>query len=72
MRYLITGANGMLGRDLQSVLDGRDVTALGRADLDVTDAAAVAAAVAGHDVVLNCAAYTKVDDAEATRTRRTP
>ena len=64
MRYLITGANGMLGRDLQSVLDDRDVTALGRADLDVTDAAAVAAAVRGHDVVLNCAAYTKVDDAE--------
>ena len=65
MRYLITGASGMLGRDLQAVLDGRDVTALGRADLDVTDAAAVAAAVAGHDVILNCAAYTKVDDAEA-------
>ena len=67
MRYLITGATGMLGRDLQAVLDGRDVTALGRADLDVTDAAAVAAAVAGHDVILNCAAYTKVDDAESAR-----
>jgi dTDP-4-dehydrorhamnose reductase len=55
----------MLGRDLQAVLEGREVTALGRADLDVTDAAAVAAAVHGHDVVVNCAAYTKVDDAEA-------
>ncbi|GAA1055634.1 dTDP-4-dehydrorhamnose reductase [Agromyces luteolus] len=65
MRVLITGANGMLGRDLQSALAGREVTALGRADLDVTDAAAVAAAVAGHDVVVNCAAYTKVDDAES-------
>lgn len=64
MRYLITGASGMLGRDLQAALAGRDVTALRRADLDVTDAAAVAAAVRGHDVVLNCAAYTKVDDAE--------
>ena len=64
MRYLITGASGMLGRDLQAALAGRAVTALGRADLDVTDAAAVAAAVRGHDVVLNCAAYTKVDDAE--------
>ena len=42
VRYLITGANGMLGRDLQSVLEGSEVTALGRADLDVTDAAAVA------------------------------
>lgn len=54
----------MLGRDLQKALEGRDVTALGRADLDVTDAAAVAAAVRGHAVVVNCAAYTKVDDAE--------
>jgi dTDP-4-dehydrorhamnose reductase len=64
-RYLITGSNGMLGRDLQTALAGREVTALGRTDLDVTDAAAVAAAVDGHDVVVNCAAYTKVDDAEA-------
>lgn len=54
----------MLGRDLQIALEGRAVTALGRADLDVTDAAAVAAAVRGHAVVINCAAYTKVDDAE--------
>lgn len=64
MRVLITGANGMLGRDLQAPLAGHEVTALARADLDVTDAAAVAAAVHGHDAVVNCAAYTKVDDAE--------
>ncbi|GAA1840613.1 dTDP-4-dehydrorhamnose reductase [Agromyces salentinus] len=61
---LITGAAGMLGHDLQRAFDGREVTALGRADLDVTDAAAVLDAVAGHDVVVNAAAYTKVDDAE--------
>lgn len=65
MRVLITGASGMLGRDLQEALAGRDVTALGRADLDVTDAAATREAVAGHDVVINAAAYTKVDDAES-------
>ena len=64
MKYLITGANGMLGHDLQSVLTGRDVTALSRAELDVTDLDAVRAASAGHDVVINAAAYTKVDDAE--------
>lgn len=63
-RYLIAGARGMLGQDLQRALDGRDVTALGRADLDVTDRDAVLAAVAGHDVVINASAYTKVDDAE--------
>ncbi|MGO4595418.1 dTDP-4-dehydrorhamnose reductase [Leifsonia sp. 2TAF2] len=65
MRYLIAGAAGMLGQDLQKALAGRDVTALSRAELDVTDREAVLAAVAGHDVVLNASAYTKVDDAEA-------
>lgn len=63
-RYLITGAAGMLGRDLQEALTGREVVALTRAELDITDAAAVAAAVAGVDVVFNCAAYTAVDAAE--------
>jgi len=62
--YLITGAAGMLGRDLQTVLNGRDVTALTRADLDITDFAAVTQAVAGHDVIINASAYTAVDDAE--------
>lgn len=65
MTYLLTGASGMLGTDLQDVLADREVTALGRGDLDVTDADAVSAAVAGHTVVINCAAYTRVDDAEA-------
>lgn len=64
MRYLVTGAAGMLGRDVQAALAGRDVTALTRAELDITDASEARAAVAGHDVVINCAAYTKVDDAE--------
>lgn len=65
MKYLITGASGMLGRDLQAALDGRSVTALGRADLDVTDLTAVTDALQGHDVIINSAAYTKVDDAES-------
>lgn len=63
-RYLITGAAGMLGRDLQAALDGRSVTALDRASLDITDADACHDAVAGHDVVINAAAYTAVDAAE--------
>ena len=43
------------------------VTALARADLDITDPAAVRGAVTRHrpDVVVNCAAWTAVDDAEA-------
>lgn len=63
-RYLVTGAAGMLGHDLRRALQGREVTALTRAELDITDPDAVRAAVAGHDIVINSAAYTKVDDAE--------
>lgn len=63
-RYLITGAGGMLGHDLQRALAGRDVIALDRHALDITDEQAVRAAVDGVDVVINAAAYTKVDDAE--------
>lgn len=64
-RYLIAGAGGMLGHDLRRALDGRDVVALARTDLDITDAEAVADAVAGADVVINAAAYTAVDAAES-------
>ncbi|TNH29761.1 dTDP-4-dehydrorhamnose reductase [Micromonospora orduensis] len=66
-RLLVTGAGGMLGRDLVTVLETRPdlkVTAAARADLDVTDPTAVRAAVAGHDVVINAAAWTNVDGAE--------
>lgn len=70
-RYLITGASGMLGRDLQSALADRAVTALTRHELDITDPLACADAVAGHDVVLNTAAYTAVDAAESDEDRAT-
>ncbi|MFI1995203.1 dTDP-4-dehydrorhamnose reductase [Actinoplanes sp. NPDC020271] len=64
MRWLITGAGGMLGRDLQTVLDGQDVLAATRADLDIRDFEAVRDAVEGVDVVINAAAWTDVDGAE--------
>ncbi|MFC4109036.1 dTDP-4-dehydrorhamnose reductase [Micromonospora zhanjiangensis] len=66
-QWLVTGAGGMLGHDLRAVLAERDrpVTAATRADLDLTDAVAVRAAVAGHPVVINAAAWTDVDRAEA-------
>jgi dTDP-4-dehydrorhamnose reductase len=63
-RWLVTGAGGMLGQDLVAVLADRDVTAPTRAQLDICDAAAVAAAISGHDVVVNAAAWTDVDGAE--------
>ena len=68
-RWLVTGARGMLGRDLVTVLESRGevVTGLSRTDLDITDTHAVADALARWrpDVVVNCAAWTAVDDAEA-------
>jgi dTDP-4-dehydrorhamnose reductase len=64
-RYLIAGAGGMLGHDLQHVLAGREVRALGRTELDITDAASVADAARDVDVVINAAAHTAVDDAES-------
>jgi dTDP-4-dehydrorhamnose reductase len=65
-RWLVTGAGGMLGTDLVDVLRARnaDLTAVTRTDLDITDPAACAAAVKGHDVVVNAAAWAKVDLAE--------
>jgi dTDP-4-dehydrorhamnose reductase len=68
-RWLVTGSAGMLGCDLTSLLRQRGVmvTGLARPDLDVTDAAAVSAAIADArpDVVVNCAAWTAVDLAES-------
>ena len=63
---MVFGAAGMLGQDMVKVAEaaGHQVTALRRADLDITDASAVLDAVAGHDVVVNCAGWTAVDDAE--------
>jgi dTDP-4-dehydrorhamnose reductase len=73
MRILVTGAGGMLGRDLVTVLStgGDEVTAVKRGELDITDAAAVSAAVPGHDVVVNAAAWTDVDGAEDHETEAT-
>ncbi len=63
MTTVIVGANGQLGRALQQEFP--DAVALGRAQLDVTDAAAVRDYRWGDvDVVLNAAAWTAVDAAE--------
>jgi dTDP-4-dehydrorhamnose reductase len=59
----------MLGRDVCAAAEGagHDVVALARRDLDITDPAAVRAAVdaARPDAIVNCAAWTDVDGAEA-------
>ncbi len=67
MKILITGANGMLGQDVARALRGagHQVTQTDLPEVDITDPASCAAAVAGHDWVVNTAAYTAVDDAES-------
>ncbi len=68
MRVLIAGSGGQLGRALQAaVLPGSTVIAPPEAEFDITDADAVAATVAAAraDYVVNAAAYTAVDKAEA-------
>lgn len=68
MKVLVTGAGGMLARAVVSALGAgsHEVVALARADLDVTDPAAVRSALlrARPAAVVQCAAYTRVDDAE--------
>jgi len=68
-RWLVTGANGMVGRDLHEQLKerGEDTVAVGHEELDITrpDDVLYVVAHTRPDVIINCAAYTKVDDCEA-------
>ncbi|MGI9860900.1 sugar nucleotide-binding protein [Moorella naiadis] len=65
---VITGAGGMLGRAVtrEFTKHNHTVTALNHARLDISDLAAVKQALAEYtpEVIINCAAYTKVDQAE--------
>ena len=68
MRLLVTGREGQVAQSLLSLNgSGVAVAALGRPALDITDAASVRQAVEAErpDVVVNAAAYTAVDKAEA-------
>ena len=64
---MITGAGGQVGRFLaaEAARRGYEVCALTRRHLDITDQAAVRRQVHAGDVVVNCAAFTNVDAAEA-------
>jgi len=67
-RWLVVGCDGMLGQDLVAALGkssgAHQVTAVDRDVLDITDPDACLAGVAGHDIVVNVAAWTAVDEAE--------
>lgn len=65
MSVLVFGRSGQLGRALVALAPGR-VEALGRAEADLTDPAACAAAIRSRRpcVVINAAAWTDMDAAE--------
>src|SRR5262245_53793224 len=69
VRLVITGGAGMLARAVQQVAGGskHEVVALPREALDVTDEKAVLNVLRklAPDVVIHCAAYTRVDEAES-------
>ncbi|MCX6416723.1 MAG: dTDP-4-dehydrorhamnose reductase [Actinobacteria bacterium] len=64
MKWAVLGHAGMLGQDFMSSLAERDVTGFDRAEFDITDLNSVKSVLTGFDVVINCAAWTAVDDAE--------
>ena len=66
-RIVITGAGGQVGRRLnaEAARLGYDVVALNSTQWDITDPTAGEGIVKAGDMVVNCAAYTAVDDAEA-------
>ncbi len=70
MKILLTGARGQLGRDCQAVLGARhELIATDLPEFDITAGAQVRdrVAAARPDVIVNCAAFTRVDACEVQR-----
>lgn len=69
MKFLITGANGQLAGEFINFLQkaNHELIALGKDKLDISHPKAVSEVISQYkpDVVLNCAAYNDVDNAEA-------
>ncbi len=66
MKILLIGANGQLGSDLCIALQENDLTALTDKDIDITDIDSVFEACSKYkpQIVINTAAYVRVDDCE--------
>ena len=66
MRILVTGAAGQVGARVVEALEGHDVLAASRAELDLADRDSIEATVAefGPQAVVNTAAMTNVDGCE--------
>lgn len=69
MKILITGGKGMLGRTLQKELAEHELIVADLPEWDITDDSAFTAKTleAMPDLIIHCAAMTKVDDCEANR-----
>jgi len=66
MKVLVTGANGQLGSDLCKTLGDFELSPLTHEDVEITDIGSVEQAFARHrpDIIINTAAYVRVDDCE--------
>ena len=66
MKFLLTGAQGQLGRELQQRLRGRDFLPTDVQDMDITNENAVMEKIGSYrpEVVIHGAAWTQVDAAE--------
>ena len=66
MKILITGANGLLGHELSSILKDHSLILLSHSQLDISDSDQVNTQLDSSqpDVVINSAAYTQVDACE--------
>ena len=70
MKWAVVGSSGMLGQDVLAFLTGQGEEAVGlnRGNLDLTgDFAKLLPWFEGCDLIVNCVAYTKVDQAEIER-----
>ena len=66
MRILLTGASGQVGGAIKETLQGNDVVAPTRDEFDLRQIESLSSYVAkvNPQLIINCAAYTAVDQAE--------
>lgn len=69
MKVAVIGCNGMLGTDLVAACDAAGIETLGLdlPEFDITKFDSVRVSLPTVDSVVNCAAFTRVDDAESQR-----
>ena len=70
MKWAVVGSSGMLGKDVLEYLaeQGEEIVGLHRGNLDFAgDLAGLVARFTGCNLIVNCVAYTKVDQAEKER-----